>query len=61
MWMVNNPYNEEIRICPHCGKEYAVREREQTPGCRDWEEEICPYCGKIIRRSMEWEFYTYKL
>ena len=49
------------RVCPHCGREYAVEEYEQVPGCRDWEEEVCPYCGETISRSMEWYFYTFEI
>lgn len=55
-------YGYELILCkcPHCGKEYLLETWEQTPGFRDSVEEICPYCEKVIRKSMEYEFFTYK-
>ena len=51
----------EVKECPYCGRRYVCYEEEQIPGFRDWEEEICPHCGKVIQKSMEYEWRTYKL
>lgn len=47
--------------CPECGKEFIVTEFDQIPGFRDKEELICPYCHKVLRTSMEVEFYPEKV
>lgn len=61
MMYYDKNYDTVLRRCPHCGKQYIVELLEQTPGFRDSVEEICPYCGKVIRKSMEYEFFTYKI
>lgn len=47
--------------CPHCGKTYICGIIAQRPGYKWREEQICPYCNKIVRTSLEFEFYTEKL
>ena len=61
--IADNEYisHAENHICKKCGKVYEVIEHEQTPGCRDTEEEICPYCGHVNRESMTYEFTTSKI
>lgn len=46
--------------CPYCGEIYICSEYPQTPGFRDMEDEVCPYCKKTVRKSMEYEFTTWK-
>lgn len=48
-------------ICKKCGRAYEVIEYEQTPGCRDMEDEVCPHCGHVNRQSMTYEFLTSKI
>lgn len=50
----------QIEKCPYCEKEFYCVYVEQTPGFRDTEEKVCPYCKKVLRTSMEYEFYTYE-
>lgn len=47
------------KTCKFCNKDYILIVRRQTPGFRDWEQEVCPHCHRVIRNSMEWEFWTY--
>lgn len=50
----------EERVCPFCGRKYKVLLIPQEPGFRTDEDERCPYldCGKVIKTSLENEFYT---
>lgn len=49
------------KTCKYCKKDYLLSVRYQTPGCRDWEDEVCPYCHRVNKSSMEWEFTTYEI
>ena len=47
--------------CPFCHKIFMCEFTEQTPGFR-WDEDMkCPYCGKVVKTSLEYEFFTYKI
>ena len=52
---------EDIEKCPYCDKKYRVEKIYQTPGFRDYEDERCPYCNALIKKSMTYEFTTYKI
>lgn len=50
-----------VQKCPKCGKKFKVYEEEQVPGFRFPDPMICPYCNHVICKSMEVEFFTYKI
>lgn len=56
--IVDFTWRKTIKTCPHCDKKFYCYEKEQIPGFRDFEEMICPNCLKVIKRSMEYEYYT---
>ena len=45
-------------ICPYCGKKIQYTEQEQTPGFRFPEELVCPHCLKVVKESLEYEFFV---
>ena len=51
-------YRQEEK-CPYCGKDFYCEYVEQIPGFRDKEDKVCPHCKRVLRTSMEYEFYTY--
>lgn len=44
--------------CPYCEHEFEYEEEEQVPGFRIKDSLICPKCQKVIKTSMEVEFYV---
>lgn len=56
--LVDDRWLQSKEICPHCKKTFNCYRKPQIPGFRDAEDMICPYCDKLVKTSMEWEFYT---
>lgn len=59
-YMVEDSFEYED-TCPECGKKFKCLEIEQMPGFRDRYEKICPHCHCVIRSSMEYEYFTFKI
>lgn len=58
-----NDHSKEINYivtCPDCKNKFKVLQVKQIPGYRNMEEQVCPYCNAIVKRSMEYDFYTEK-
>ena len=51
----------DVVMCDNCCTPYRQEREEQPSGFREMSEDGCPYCGHVHSKSMDVDYYNYRM